>query len=113
MLHNVDITYKGNGRTLAGQPKPSGLTLLFADHSIFRPSNLIRVCDGTITNASLSALLHTLRAGSDPGEGVCYNFLARVHCLLGPLRELPIELVPTFQYNGAFHDWVFDTYELQ
>ena len=42
MLHNVDITYKGNGRTLAGQPKPSGLPLSFADHLIFRPSDLFR-----------------------------------------------------------------------
>ena len=39
--------------------------------------------------------------------------MARVHCLLGPLRALPIEPVPTFQYYGAFHDRVFDTYELQ
>ena len=113
MLHNVDITYKGNGRALAGQPKPSGLILLFADHLIFRPSDLFWVCDGTITGASLSAFLHTLRAGRSPGEGVCFNFLARVHCLLGPLRALPIEPVPTFQYYGAFHDRVFDTYELQ
>ena len=113
MLHNVDIPYKGNGRALAGQPKPSGLTLLFADHLIFRPSDLFRVCGGIITGASLSAFLHTLRAGRAPGEGVCFDFLARVHCLLGPLRKLPIEPAPTFQYYGAFHDWVFDTYELQ
>ena len=103
-LHNVDITYKGNGRTLAGQPKPSGLTLRSAEHLFFRPDYLFRVCGDTITGASLPAFLHTLCAGRAPGEGVCYNFLARVHCLMGALCELHIEPVPTFQYYGAFHD---------
>ena len=60
-LHNVDITYKGNGRTLAGQPKPSGLILRSAEHLFFRPGYLFRVCGDTITGASLSTFLHTSR----------------------------------------------------
>ena len=61
----------------------------------------------------MSAFLHTLRAGRAPGEGVCFNVLTRIHCLLGPLREFPIGPVLAFQYYGDFHDWIFDAYELQ
>ena len=69
----------------------SGLILL-----IFRPGGLFRVCGGTITVASLSAFFHTFRAGRAPGEVVRFNVLARVHCLLGPLREVLIGPVSTF-----------------
>ena len=95
MLHNVDITYKGNGRALAGQPKPSGLILLFADHLIFRPIDLFRVCGGTITGASLSAFLHTLRAGRAPRKVSAITFcLAFIVCCYlfanSPLKQFPL-----------------------
>ena len=104
MLHNVNITYKENGRTLARQSKPSGLTRIFVDHLMIRPGDLFRVCGDTITEISLSAFFHTLRAGRVPREGVCFNILACVHCWLEPLREFPIGPVSTIQYYGAFND---------
>ena len=61
MLHSVDIIYKGNGRALAGQPKPSGLTLRSADNLIFRPGYLFRVCGDTITGVSVYVSSYTSR----------------------------------------------------
>ena len=112
MLHNVDITYKGNGRALAGQPKPSILALLFAGHLIICPSELLRVCGGNIKGASVSAFLHTICASRAPGEGVIFKFFARI-IICWAFSRIFIGSIPTFQFYDAFDDWVFDTYELQ
>lgn len=53
-FHIVDIVYRGYGLTLTGQSHRAGLIPILADHAIYRPHDLIRVCKGTVSADTLS-----------------------------------------------------------
>lgn len=111
-LDNVDLPSGYRGRTLAGASVPVKLISLLAERGIFRPLELFAVCGNPVTAETLSNFLQQPSSARAFGLASCSNFLNKIGRLLGALVDFPVGPLRSVRYFGAFHSWVFSTYDV-